>query len=150
MLSPDYINFGINTGNYKMPIEWAEFFKMNRAFFENRDEAMKIVTELKAFKAKVNKQVELEADMNKGDRRTLLNQAVDSNMPKSFNLKLPLFKGQQATVIEVETYFNADDLTATLVSAKAAELIEDTKREAIDKIVSVIIETAPTLAIIYQ
>lgn len=149
-LSQEYINFGINNGDYRTPLELANFFKMNRAFFENRSEAMKLVSELTNFKAKVNTEVEDEINQTKGNRKLLLNKAVESNMPETFKIQIPLFKGSKPSTLEVETYFNPDDLTATLVSADAAEQVEDVKREAIDEVVEQIQESYEGLAIIKQ
>lgn len=92
-LHPDFIKFGINSGKYRTAIEMSEFIKMNRAHFENKQDAMDLTTKLKNFKAKVNKEVEEELNMNKGDKRLLLNQAVESNIPESFKVNISIFKG---------------------------------------------------------
>ncbi len=124
-ISPIFEKFGINSGNYKTPLEMAEFIKMHRAYFENRTSAMELVTQLRNFKAKVNKQAEQEVNLNKGDKRLVIAQAVESNIPETFNVCLPIFKGMPKQTFEVETYFNPDDLTCTLVSPMANEMFED-------------------------
>ncbi len=149
-ISPIFIKFGINSGEYKTPIEMSEFIKMNRVYFENRQEAMELVTKLRQFKAKVNKEVEQEVNLNKGDRRILLAQAVDSNIPPTFNVCLPLFKGVDKEIFEVETYFNPDDLTCTLVSPMANERFEEIKSKKIDEIVSAIKTECPDIVIVFQ
>lgn len=120
-ISPVFQKFGINSGDYRTPLEMSEFIKMNRVYFENRQKAMELVSQLRNFKAKVNKQVEQEVNLNKGDKRLVLNQVVDSNVPEKFNVALPLFKGDPKVTFEVETYFNPTDLTCTLVSPEAEE-----------------------------
>ena len=149
-LSPDFERFGINTGEYRTTLEMAEFIKMNRAFFENRSEAMNLVYQLRKFKAKVDKEVEAEYQPNKGDKRVLIQQVVDSNIPESFNVLLPLFKGYSKQNIEVETYFNPDDMTCTLVSPVANESIIDFKDEAINEVLEKIKELASDIVIIEQ
>lgn len=149
-LSPDFERFGINTGEYRTTQEMAEFIKMNRAFFENRSEAMNLVYQLRKFKAKVDKEVEAEYQPNKGDKRVLIQQVVDSNIPESFNVLLPLFKGYSKQNIEVETYFNPDDMTCTLVSPGANESIIDFKDEAINEVLEKIKELASDIVIIEQ
>ena len=149
-LSPDFERFGINTGEYRTTLEMAEFIKMNRAFFENRSEAMNLVYQLRKFKAKVDKEVEAEYQPNKGDKRVLIQQVVDSNIPESFNVLLPLFKGYSKQNIEVETYFNPDDMTCTLVSPGANESIIDFKDEAINEVLEKIKELASEIVIIEQ
>ncbi len=149
-ISPIFKSFGINSGEYKTPLEMSEFIKMNRAFFENRTAAMALVTELRNFKAKVNKDVEQEANLNKGDRRLLMAQVVESNIPETFNVCLPIFKGMPKQTFEVETYFNPDDFTCTLVSPQANEVEEDIKEHELKEVLSVIETECPDIVIIYQ
>lgn len=145
---PVFLKFGINSGVYRTPLEMAEFFKMNRSAFDNRQQAMELVSQLRGFRAKVDKQVESDYNPNKGDKRVLISQAVDSNVPPSFKLNIPVFKGENPVVLEVETYFNADDLTCTLVSPMANEYTEDIKNSAIDEVMARICEIAKDIAVI--
>ena len=147
-LHPDFVKFGINSGKYRTTIEMAEFIKMNRAHFENRQDAMDLVTLLRKFKAKVDKQVEAEFNPGKGDKRVLVAQTVESNMPPSFKVCMPVFRGTPKRVIELETYFNPDDLTCTLVSPQANEIAEDFKNSAIDDVINRIRDIAPDIVII--
>ena len=149
-LHPDFVRFGINSGKYRTTLEMAEFIKMNRAHFENRQTAMELVQQLRSFKAKIDKQVEAEHNPGKGDKRILIAQAVDSNVPEKFNICMPIFKGAAKQVIEVETYFNPDDLTCTLVSPAANEMAEDFKNAAIDDVVGQIRELAPDIVIVEE
>lgn len=147
-ISKDFLKFNVNNSTYLTPVEMAEFFKMNRFFFENRDTAMNLVATLKNFRAKVNKEVEVEVNQNKGDKRLLVNQVCEHNAPSSFVLLLPLFKGTKAIRIEVETYFRADDLTCCLISPQANELIEEYKNSAIDEVLKTISSSYPEIVII--
>lgn len=149
-LHPDFVNFGINSGKYKTPNDMAEFIKMNRSCFENRQEAMELVQQLRTFRAKIDKQVEAEDNRNKGDKKYLYNQIVDSNIPASFKVCIPIFRGTKKQLIELETYFNADDLTCTLVSPQANELATDYRDIAIDDVLNAIKEIAPEIVIIEQ
>ena len=147
-LHPTFLKFGINQGNYRTPIEMSELIKMNRSYFENRQTAMELVSLLRNFKAKINKEVEADIDLKKGDRRVLVAQKIDSNLPDAFNIVVPVFKGHKPSVIECETYFNPDDLTCTLVSPQANDITEEIKDSEIDKVVSSIKEIAPDIAVI--
>lgn len=147
-LHPAFVKLGINSGKYITTLEMAELFKMNRSYFENRQATMDLVTLLRNFKAKIDKQVEIEHNPNKGDRRVLIAQTIDSNLPPSFNFVIPIFKGTNKVTIECETYFNPDDLTCCLVSAGANETAEDTKDSSIDEVLGKIIEIAPNIAIL--
>ncbi len=126
----------------------AELFKMNRSYFENTQTAMELVSLLKAFKAKVNKEVEQEFDTNKGDKKLIFNQVVDSNLPSTFNVELPIFKGVEKHILELETYFNPDDLTCTLVSPQANDIIEQVTDTSIDSVLEQIIQITDSLPII--
>lgn len=146
-LSEEFEKFGINTGNYKTNFELAELIKMNRIYFENRNQAMKLVTELQNFKAKVDKEIE-QSNNNRGDRRLLLNQIVQHNLPESFNLCLPIFKGQPWQTIQVEVYVNPADLTCTLVSPEANEFMQTSRDTIINNVLLRIREAAPQIVII--
>lgn len=144
---PIFTSFGINKGRYTTPHEMAKFFKMHRSFFENTSQAMTLVHELQNFKAKVDKQIE-KSDNNRGDKRLLVAQAVESNLPERFNLVIPLFKGQTSQLVEVEIYVNADDLCCTLISPQANDIIETTKRTIIGEVVDNMKEIAPNIVIV--
>jgi hypothetical protein len=144
---PAFKRFGINSGEYLTPFEMADLIKMNRTFFENQDVAMNLVHTLKNFKAKIDKQIEA-ADDNRGNKKVLLEQAVDSNLPASFNMLLPIFKGQSKEKIEVEVYIRASDLTCTLISPEANDITERLRDEAISKVLKDIEEIAKQIVII--
>lgn len=146
-LSAEYRRFGINSGEYRTHFELAELIKMNRSYFENKTTAMKLVTELQNFKAKVDKEVE-QSDNNRGDRRLLVSQAVKHNLPEAFTLVLPLFKGVAEQTIQVEVYVNPADLTCTLVSPEANDIVTISRDALIDAVVERIRAAAPQVVII--
>lgn len=148
-LSQEYNTFAINKGQYITNFEMAELIKMNRSFFENRMVAMKLVSELQNFRAKVDKEIE-NSNNNRGDRRMLVNQVVQSNLPEAFNLNIPLFKGMKKATIQVEVYVNPNDFSCTLVSPEAAEGMQDMRDIEIDKVLNEIQSLCPAIAIIEQ
>lgn len=147
-LHPDFVKFSINSGKYRTAFEMAEFIKMNKAFFANRSEAADLVVQLRKFKAKVDKQVEAEFNPNKGDKKAVIQQAVDTNLPPTFKVNVPIFKGTKKQELELETYFNPDDLTCTLICAEVNEIAQDYKDTEIDKILDAIRQIAPDIVII--
>ena len=149
-LHPDFVRFGINSGKYRTTLEMAEFIKMNRAHFENRQTAMELAHTLYTFKATIEKEVEKIHNPVKGDRRNLTALTITGNAPQSFDVFIPLFKGTAKRIIEVEVYFNPDDLTCTLVSPAANEMAEDFKNSAIDDVVKQIRDLAPDIVIVEQ
>lgn len=146
---PAFLVFEINKGSYKTTHELAQLFKMNRSHFENQSTAMKLVTELQNFKAKVDSEIE-KTSSNRGDKRDLTAQIVSSNIPEKFNLNIPIFKGQPKRKIEIEIYINPADLTCTLVSPEANDMTETYRDTMIDEVLKSITEIAPQIVIIEE
>ena len=148
-LSSEFRRFGINEGEYRTHFELAELIKMNRSYFESKSTAMKLVSELQNFKAKVDKEVE-QSDNNRGDRRVLINQAVQHNLPDAFTLVLPIFKGVAEQTIQVEVYVNPSDLTCTLVSPEANDIIVSSRDAIINSVIERIANAYEGIVIIEQ
>ena len=147
--SKEMVEFGINTDKKWEPIKLSQFFKMHRAFFKDKSENMMLVSILKNFKAKVNQDIERSKEEN-GSKVDNYSQVVDSNLPKSFKLNVPLFKGFACEEIEVEIYADVDgrDVSLSLVSAGANETIEECKNRVIDEQIEVIKQVAPDIVIL--
>ncbi len=150
-LSKIYKELGINTNKAWSPEKLGQFLKLNRSFFVDKNEGMKIVNLLKSFEAKVSQDVARETN-EKGNRTASFKQAVDSNIPEKFKLKLPIFSGGDFVEVEVETYASVDgmDVSICLQSAGANEVIEDTKATVISDVIEKIRAIAPEIAIIEQ
>lgn len=147
IVSPEFKKFGINSGEYLTNFEMAELFKMNRSCFENKQVAMKLVTELQNFKAKVDKDIE-KMDNNRGDRRLLINQAVQSNLPEHFNLCIPIFKGTPKQTINVEVYISPDDLSCTLISAEVNDILDGLRDQSMNEVLDRINSICPDIVVI--
>ena len=93
LLNPDLVAFEINKGKKYSTFQLADFIKMNRHLFESKSVAMELVSTLKNIKASVNRAIEANKD-DRGNKRALIDQVVQSNIPESFNIELPIFKGQ--------------------------------------------------------
>lgn len=146
---PKFTEFGINTGKVWTPTQLGLFFKMNRAFFTSREDNMKLVSDLMSFTATVNNSIERAAN-EKGDRTDKFEQVVNSNLPKSFNLVIPIFKGISAETIEVETFAQVDgrQVSFTLISPGAQAILEEIRDKAVDEQLKTIREACPDIAII--
>lgn len=148
-INPDFIKFKINTGESRNTHELAEFIKMNRSFFDSRDAAMNLVTKLRNFTAKVEK--ELENSINqKGDRKVLVSQVVESNIPESFSLSIPLIQGGKKEKIIVEVVVAPNDYSCTLVSPDAKETLDYLRDTIIDEQIQAIKAIAPEIVMIEQ
>lgn len=146
---PKFEEFGINTGKVWTPTELGMFFKMNRAFFPDRGVNMKLVTDLMNFAATVNNKIERSVKEN-GDRTDNFAQVVNSNLPASFVLNIPIFKGMKPETLEVETFAKVDgrEVAFILISPGANQTLEEIRDNTIDAQLEQIKVIAPKLAII--
>jgi len=145
---PEFKKWNINTGENWNHDELAEFIKMNRSSFKSKQEAIKLSAELKTLKIKVDKEVEASSD-NRGNVKVMLAQkVVDSSIPKSFRLTVPVFKGQEKQEFEVEIYVNPNNYQVTLISPDAADIISELRDSVIDEQKRNIEDIAPDLVII--
>lgn len=148
-LSTEMQEFGINTGEYMSCFDMADRIKQLRTYFETQQDAMKLVTELRNFKAKVDKELELSDD-KRGNQKILRAQTVESNLPKSFNVNMPIFKGTEKRTFEVEVEINPNDLSCTLVSPDAHDIVVQERDNQMDAVLGRIAEAAPNIVIIEQ
>lgn len=129
-LHPDLEKFSINSGKTYSTFELSDFIKMNRHYFENKDYAMKLVAELRNFEGKVNRDLEAKSD-DRGNKRALINQVVESNIPTGFFLELPVFVGQEKQRLEVEINITAD-FSCSLISPDLKEFIDVESKKVLD------------------
>jgi hypothetical protein len=150
-INSKFNEFGINADKVWSPTQLGLFFKMNKSFFPDKAENMRLVSELMNFIGTVNSSIERSVKES-GDRSDKFEQVVNSNLPKSFKLKIPVFKGTDSENIEVETFaqVNAKDVSFILLSPAANEIMEDIRDTEIDKQLNLIREICPDIAIIEQ
>lgn len=150
-LSKVFEKFGINSDKQWEPEELGQFLKLNRTYFTSREENMKVVNALKTFDAKVNQTVQRETKEN-GNKAFTFRQAVDSNIPEQFKLRLPVLSGGQPVEIDVETYATIDGahVSISLQSPGANDIIEDIRNNYITDMVEQLRDTAPEIVIIEQ
>jgi hypothetical protein len=144
---PDFTKFMINTGKQITSHELAELIKMNRSCFADKETAMKLVKELRNFKAKVEKELESIKD-DRANYSMKKIQAVETNIPDSFILVIPIFKGQPKESFEVEININAENYTCSLVSPVANDFIAEFKDRIFDQQIELIQSLVPELVII--
>lgn len=125
--------FGINKEKFYGDKEMAKFFRKTEYYFSNGDVHKKIVSELMKFKAKVDVQIEKNAD-NRGNVKNLYERAVESNIPESFVMKAPLFDGYDPIEFTVLIGAEADTTGVKffLESPELFKLEEEEKRSLIN------------------
>jgi hypothetical protein len=146
-LSSEFAEFGINSGQQRTPNDLAEFIRMNRSYFANKDVAAKLVSLLRDFKGKVDLDIESFRD-DRANMTTKRQQAVTTNIPAGFALKMRIFKGAEPVQFEVEISINADTLSCGLISVEANDFIKEETDKMINEQIKLIADKYPQLAII--
>lgn len=147
--SAQYKAFHINDGTNWIPEELGQFCKLYRSYFPDKTQNMFLVSILKGFKAKINTDVQRDVKEN-GSYTDNFSQIVNSNIPSSFHIKIPVYKGAQYEDLEVETMAHVDgrDVTLQLISAGAVDTIEEARDRLIDAEIAKIQNIAPEIPII--
>jgi hypothetical protein len=145
----EFKKFKINSGESWTCFDLADFIKMNRNFFESKDVAGKLVTQLRDFKAKIERDVELKKD-DKANYTSKKVQAVNSNLPDGFSINVKIFKGMDKVNIPIEINIHPDTLNCILSSPDANDYIQNIVDATIDDQIKQIREIAPDIAIIEQ
>lgn len=150
-LNSKYKEFGINSDKDWEPNELGQFLKMNRAYFPDKSKNMTLVTDLKNFNAKVNTIIEKQQE-DKGSFKDNYSGVVTSNLPATFTLEIPVFKGYSKELIEIEFYATVSgrEVWLRLVSPAATELYETLRDKCIDEQLEEIRKIAPNMVIIEQ
>lgn len=148
-LSRQYKSFGINTDKEWDPYDLGQFFRINRTYFANVTENMDLVNILKSFKATILSNVEREIKDN-GSVTDVYKKVVDSNLPESFDVSIPIFKSTDPEKIKIDiiAHVSGRDVTLCLISADAAAIVEDVRDKLIDDQLDKIKELAPEIPII--
>lgn len=145
-LHPDLKTWDINGKTSYTTFSLADFVKMNRHYFENKDLAMKLVANLRDFKAALDTKIEA-ADDKRANRRVLVSQVAETNIPESFVLNLPVFVGTDSVAVKVEININADDLSCNLISPDLKQIIDQETKKVIDEELAEIKKLYPDLRI---
>ena len=141
--------FGINSDKGWDPARLGQFVRLNRALFEDKNECAVMVSQLKRFTANVKVKIEKQRDTN-GSMAEVYQQEVESSLPKSFTVNMPIFKGTAKEAIEVEfDHFVKDgNVILQLVSPGANEVTEQYRDRVIDEQLEKIKALAPDIAIL--
>ena len=126
-IAKKFKSLGINDENVSYtPEQLANKFKLLRSLFASNLEHTNICSTLRNLKAKINRELE-NSDDKKGNVTKNFQQSVESNMPDSITLKLPLLEGELPVEIELNVVLEAENgssIKCYLESIDAADLIE--------------------------
>jgi hypothetical protein len=148
-LHPKFRELGINSDKTWEPNALGQFFKMNRAFFPDRTKNAEIVAQLKNFNARINATVDRVKNDN-GSFADNFSAVVESNLPGTFSVSVPVFKGTGKEPMDVEIYTSIDgrNVRLMLVSPGACELVEEYRDKCIDDLLKKIAEVSGEIVII--
>lgn len=131
-VSKEFKELGINTDKYYEPEELAKKLKLKRSMFANKLDHATTITSLRNIKAKVNQDIEKAKD-DKGNVTDAMKQSVESNMPDSIKVKIPLIEGQEAVTIELFIVMEVESgkIFCSLESIDGAEGIDEFREKAV-------------------
>jgi hypothetical protein len=130
--------WAVNEGREWTNQELADHCKMNRSQFSVPGNAMKLFSELKDIKIRVDKQYEAEND-NRGTTRILVAQKViENSITEKFKINIPIFKGEPKREFEIELYINPSNYNITLVSPEINDYIDEVRDEIFDREIALI------------
>lgn len=147
LANPDLLKFCINQESSFTTHELANVFKMNRACFEKPEVAMNLSYELQNFKAKVEKEIE-KLDDKRGNVRNLCAQVIESNIPESFRLSIPVYKGGDIETFAVEILIRADNYNCCLISPELNDIIRNAQDRIFDAEIAKIQEISDDILIV--
>lgn len=146
-LHPDLVKWGINNNKSYSNRELASLIKMNRHYFSDKTEHGKLVSALQ------NLEVKTENELNKQDnrlgnmRQVVAQRVIESNIPASFELNIPIFVGEERTKFAVEIEVNASDFSCVLISPDLKEFIDAAAHKLIGEQIQKIKDLYPQLRI---
>lgn len=122
--NPDIAMMRVNTKKTSSVKELSELLKFNRFFFPDKDQNMAIVSNLQKFRVSAQTFIEKE-DANRGNEKDIYEiKGAETNIDLTFDLMMPLFKGQPAKKFKVEILYRIRErnVEVWLESAELAEL----------------------------
>lgn len=134
-ISKKFRKLGINSDVSYKPEELANKLKLLRSLFVSNLEHATICNTLRNLKTKINRDIE-KANDQKGNVTNNFRQTVESNMPDSIKLLIPLLEGEDPVEIELNVILEAEggsEIKCHLESIDAAELIESQFTERVNQ-----------------
>lgn len=124
-LSPDLLKFKINTQTAFNRDELVKLIRFNKVWFADRQQADTLEKAYMVFNAEINTKVSKESDL-RGNLENSLKKTVNTSVPESFTLNLPVFKGQKKRSFPVRILIETTDASVRfyLESVELSDLIQ--------------------------
>jgi hypothetical protein len=149
-LAETFAKFGINNEQKAWtPNKLGQFLRINRGVFDDKEICLRLVSQLRNFTANAKSEIQKQKDPS-GSVAEVYKCQVESNLPKTFTICLPIFKGtaKQSLEIEFDHYLSDGEVYLMLVSPGANELVELYRDNCVDNVLDRIREIAPDIAIL--
>jgi hypothetical protein len=123
--NPDLEKFGINKNVQFSQKELVNLLKFSRLYFEDFDKHGTLLKAYQVFSAKTYTDLSGDSD-NRGNKNFAFNKKVETGLPTSFIMNLPIFKGQDPKRFMVEICLDVTDAAASFwfESIELTELTE--------------------------
>jgi hypothetical protein len=112
-LNPYLAEYGINKKKTWTTKDLAQFLKMRKAHFADREQCLQMVANLTKFNAEINTKIQSEDD-SKGNKLDSFATQLKTNLGLEFTLKMKVFKGQEEHAFKVEICVDARDKGVTM------------------------------------
>lgn len=124
VVAPELDEWKFNTDHRWRASDLAEFLRRNRRHFPDPARLADMIGELRSMKVTTNGDIQT-ADDKRGNKKSLFEQSVQSNIPVSFDVDLPIIAGQKPSRVKVEVFIEVTGSTVSLMldSIDVAELI---------------------------
>ena len=101
LFDSDLNKFGINEDKLFSIGELIQLLRLKKYMFADSEQHLKLISSLKQFKIKIEKDIE-NSDDDRGNTRKLIEQKLTTEVPMNFTLDTPIFKGEPKSKFEVE------------------------------------------------
>lgn len=145
-INPDLSSLGINSGEKFTSFALADFIRMRRHFFEDKNVALLLEKSLRNFEAEVDKKINASDDKRANVRASLV-QTVTTNIPTEFNVLLPIFVGGEKVKVRVEVDICSTSLQCMLMSPDLKEIIDTEVKVLIDHEIDLIKKLYPDIRV---
>lgn len=106
--------WNFNTDHRWRASDLAEFLRRNRRYFSDPARLADLIGELRTMKVTTNGDIQT-ADDKRGNKKSLFEQSVQSNIPVSFDVDLPIIAGQKPSRVKVEIFIEVTGQSVSLM-----------------------------------
>lgn len=123
--NPDLVQFAINKNKQFSQRELVQLLKFSRLYFEDFGKHGDLLKAYQAFTAKTVTDLANDSD-SRGNKNFAFNKKVETGLPATFIMNIPIFKGQDPKRFMVEICLDTTDAAASFwfESIELAELMD--------------------------